>query len=598
MKRIFTLVGLAVCAMSQAQMTVRPNTNVYVNDVVLYVDQGLDIQANSNLYMRREAQLLQSPTKALSTNSGTGHLSVFQEGTSDEFDYNYWCAPVGVADGTSGNRPFSLAQLYRPTTLTASTIAATTSGLNGLASPLTISAYWIWTFVASTDYAEWVHAGTGNINPGLGFTMKGTDGSDATNIYGDGVLNQNAGAGQRYDFRGRPNDGNVSVTVAPAQWTLTGNPYPSALFVDAFLLDTGNATAIRGEAYYWEHNKAINSHFLADYEGGYGTYVPGTIAEGDGVYTAAMISTYNPDGSVDVPGSISTGLSVSRDYAPIGQGFMVEGLPASTGTATFRNSHRAFYRESLALSHFERPALGGVSTVENDARLPHLRLNATVNNSAVRELALILVPFATDGVDRGLDGRSPNGDELPMDVAFKIGTDKYVIQGVAFDVTKRLPLIVKSTDNASFRFNMPNVINFDESQDVFIYDAFDNSYHNITNGQTYEVTVPTGTHANRFEVTFQDSALGVPTIKTDSMSIVQNNDTQNFTISNPNGATIKSCSLYDMAGKLIMNKEKLGSQPQYDFSTQGYAEGVYIVKVVTDDKQDFGQKISVHRPRQ
>jgi hypothetical protein len=584
---IFFLLGASVVS---AQMTIRPNSSVYVDDVVLYVDQGIDIQNTGNLYLRRDAQLLQSRTKSASTNSGTGTLSVYQEGTSDGYDYNYWCAPVGVADGTNGNRPFSLAQIYQPVTVTSSILAATTSGLNGSANPLTISSYWIWTFVTSANYSEWVHAGTGAIAPGLGFTMKGTDGADATTILG--VQNNNGIGNQRYDFRGRPNDANIAVNVANGQWTLTGNPYPSALFVDAFLLDPSN-TAINAAAYYWEHQKNVDSHFLADYQGGYGTYVPGTIAAGDGVYTSAFINTYNPDGSVNVPGMIQTGLSINRDYAPIGQGFMIEGV--TSGTVTLRNAHREYYRESQPLSTFERSANPGAEEFL-DSRLPHIRLNAVIDEAAGRELALILVPFATDGLDRGLEGKSPDGSGLPKDAAFILDDEFYTIQGVAFDIDKRVPLVVKSNQSSMFSFSMPAVVNFDPFQSVYIYDALDGSYHSLNDDATYEVMVPQGTHSNRFEVTFRDAALGTHDFDSNTLQIVQNNIEGHLVISNPQGLELKKCRIYDMAGRLVMHKADLGTALETRLATIGLSEAVYIVKVSVGDK-DFGQKISVYRPK-
>ncbi len=587
MKRIVVLGMLMLLDVALAQMTIRPNSYVYVNDGLLYVDQGIDLQTDAKLYLRRDAQLLQSRTKSASTNLGVGVLSVFQEGTSDEYDYNYWCAPVGIADAIIGNRLFSLAQIYRPTTPLVSVGAGTTTGLNGTANPLVISSYWIWTFVTSSAYSSWFHVGTGNIAPGLGFTMKGTDGADGTDIYGNGVFNNDGFGNQRYDFRGRPNDANINVSVAAGQWTLTGNPYPSALFVDAFLLDPDN-TEINAAAYYWEHQKNIDSHFLADYEGGYGTYVPGTPAPGDGIYTSAFINTYNPDGSVDLPGMIQTGLAIRRDYAPIGQGFMVEGV--SGGQVTLKNSHREFYREGLPLSAFERPA--NRETPGDDQRLPHLRFTTVIDNLGGRELALILVPFATDGLDRGLEGKSPNGDELPKDVAFWLNNEKYVIQGVAFDPAKRIPLVVKSTGSSVFKFSLSGVVNFDASQPVFLYDALDNSYHSLNDGGVYEVLVPDGLHANRFQITFQDSALGVANLETTTLQIVQDNTSGELIIRNPQLFEITKCSLYDMAGRLVLEKIDLGNAAETRMSTGGLSEAIYVVKVETD-KKDFGQKISV-----
>jgi hypothetical protein len=43
------------------------------------------------------------------------------------------------------------------------------------------------------------------------------------------------GSAQRYDFRGKPNDGTIDIPVLLDELTLTGNPYPSALnFAEIF----------------------------------------------------------------------------------------------------------------------------------------------------------------------------------------------------------------------------------------------------------------------------------------------------------------------------------------------------------------------------
>jgi hypothetical protein len=324
-----------------SQVYVSPNSYVYVKDQLVFVKQGINLQNNGNIYLRKEGQLLQGTT-ASSSNLGLGKLSVFQEGTSDNFDYNYWCSPIGNASAASGNENFGITMLNQPTTLTASTAATILpySSLNGTANPLSISSHWIWKYLSGTAYSEWIYAGnTSIVGAGEGFTMKGTSGTDATTI--DGVQNNSGGTGnQRYDFRGKPNDGNITVNVGLNKLTLTGNPYPSALHVNGFLLDAGN-TASTGIAYYWEQKKSVNSHYLASYEGGYGTFSPVSLAS-NGVYVSATFDTYNPDGTLNSMG-LSSGLVIERKYAPIGQGFMVKG--SAGGTLTLKNSHRVYYKE-------------------------------------------------------------------------------------------------------------------------------------------------------------------------------------------------------------------------------------------------------------
>jgi hypothetical protein len=74
--------------------------------------------------------------------------------------------------------------------------------------------------VASSGYTKLGKVGSSSaINAGEGFTMKGTSGTNTTTVN----LVQNNPGEQRYDFRGKPNDGTISITVLNLQFTLTGN---------------------------------------------------------------------------------------------------------------------------------------------------------------------------------------------------------------------------------------------------------------------------------------------------------------------------------------------------------------------------------------
>lgn len=583
MKQIFTLFAAMVCASASSQLYVSPNSYMYVNDQIVYVKQNINLQNNGNIYLRREAQLLQGTTGS-STNQGAGKLSVYQEGTSDNFDYNYWCSPVGNATASSGNESFGIGMLGVPTSTTATTPASVIGGLDGTAVPFSVSSAWIYKFINSDNYSQWVFVGSANnIAPGQGFTMKGTSGVDPTVV--DGVQN-NPGGAQRYDFRGKPNDGNISVNVGADQLTLTGNPYPSALHVNAFLLDPSNA-ACTGIAYYWEQNKSVNSHYLQQYQGGYGTYSPISVGS-NGVYVPATFDTYDGSGNLNATGT-SSGLVIERKYAPIGQGFMIKGL--SNGSVTLKNSHREYYKESGALSRFERMASSSQMPPDETGAVPQIRLNAILNNQFTRQVALVFVPEATDGVDRGIDALSPAGDDLPNDVYFVLDGGKYVIQGVNFDVNRRIPIGIKSAANSTFRFYIPETIAFNPNQQVYIYDAADGSYHNIRTG-TYDVTLEAGTWENRFQVTFLDGSLDIAVHQQHGIDIIQNNNSRILSVVNPNGKFLEECSVFDMAGKRLIS-EKSPAQME-SIPTADWSDGVYVARVKYDGGE-FSKKIVVSR---
>lgn len=600
-KKIVITVLIILFSLSNlcAQLYVSNNSYFYNKGALVYVKDYVNLNgANSNFYLRNEGQLLQDVTKVASTNTGIGKLSVFQEGTVNNYAYNYWCSPIGNASASSGNENFGITMLNQPTGLTTFNPSNAITGYDGTTSnaSLNIAKYWIWKYVASSVYDPgglgWIHVqDASTVFPGQGFTMKGSTSASIDNTNVGEVAVNNPGSKQRYDFRGKPNDGDISVSVANNNLTLTGNPYPSALHVNAFLLDPANTSCTR-VAYYWEQDKTIASHNLVDYRGGYGTFTPVSLIS-NGVYVPATFDSYNPDGTFNTVGS-SSGLSIIRKYAPIGQGFMIKGTAA--GTVTLKNTHRDFYKESNPLnqSQFER-----ISNHSNDQPItgstndvPHLRINTIMNNQFTRQVALILVPEATDAVDPGIDGLSPADENLPNDMYFFLDNNRYVIEGVNFDISKRIPVGIKSTNNATFKFNVANVINFDQNQTVYMFDALDNSYHDIKNG-SYEVTLPTGIYNNRFEVTFTTQILSTNLPIKDSFAIVQNNTSGQLSISNPNLIETKSISLYDINGRLILNNNKIETKALYSFPTSGYSDGVYIVKIITSDNQNLSQKVII-----
>ncbi|WP_264536645.1 T9SS type A sorting domain-containing protein [Flavobacterium sp. N1736] len=598
MKKTLLLLSLLISFQNFAQVSIGANTPVYVKNQVLYVGKNINLASNSNLYLRNNSQLVQGTT-GLTSNTGTGIISIYQEGTSDNFDYNYWCSPVGRNIATSVNNNFGITQLYQPATSTVSSTAVILpiGSYNGSANPLTIASHWIYKLINANNYSQWVQVGsTSAIAPGEGFTMKGTSGSDNTDPEGTGIVNNPGIGAQRYDFRGKPNDGNISVAVGSNDAaTLTGNPYPSALHLNAFLLDPANTSAT-GIAYFWQQDKNVNSHFLSAYRGGYAAYSPIDMLS-NGVYVAATFRSYNGDGTVNNNPPTGTSPVVARKYLPIGQGFLINGT--SNGFVTFKNSHRVFYKENSGLSQFEKPARN-LSAKSNDnedgppvppSALIYLKLNTIINKEFTRQLALAFVADATDGIDRGVDAKNMD-DDLPNDVSFWIENGNYVIQGVTLDFSKKIPLSVKAATSTVFKFYISETADFDESQNIYIYDSLNMSYHDIKNS-TYEVEVAPGTYTERFKISFTNETLGInDEIKTDFF-IFQDNKNQFLKALNPNNVIVKSFVLYDILGRAVISKENLGVEQNYTFSTSGISSGMYIATFLTDENIKITQKIII-----
>lgn len=596
------LVGLFCFVQVNSQMFVSNNSSVYVNNQVIFIKSGLELNGgNSNFYLRNEGQLLQGITAA-SQNKGEGNLSVYQEGSVNNFQYNYWCSPVGTSEATAGNSSFGITQLKDIATSTTSTAITVlpSNNYNGTASPLAVAPYWIWKLPA-TAASAWVFVGSAaSLKAGEGFTMKGTAGANTTTVNG---IQNNPGSKQRYDFRGKPNDGTISIPVLNEKLVLTGNPYPSAIDLSAFLMNATNSTGI---AYFWEQDKTNNSHYVADYRGGYGTYSP-MGGSGNGIYTPATFFSY--DGAGNQGSSTGTGGTYERRFSPVGQGFLIRGT--ADGTVEMKNNYRTFVKESkVTFSEFEKnsaankkysnssflaniPSVSGFDyTTVDTTPNPQIRFNTLLNNEGVLQIVLAFNPNATDDADHGMDALSTSMS-TPADVYFVMQNREYVIDAVQFDINKRIAIGFKNAAQANYKISVNEIINFTDSEEIYLHDKTADTYHDIKNA-FYELSLPAGVNNNQFEITFKKgTTLGINEVENTNFVMYQNNDTKNLIINNPEQKELVSCNLYDIVGKLIFSKDNLGSDAAYNFSTTGLSDGIYIVKLNTNEETSVSQKIII-----
>lgn len=639
-KILLTSLLFAFTGVVNAQLFVKDGSYVFMTNQYMTVTQDVNLNNTGNFYLRNTSQLLQKGS-AGSVNTGTGKLSVFQEGTVNNFQYNYWCSPVG--SGTAGN-PFGVSLLNRPTGLISATPAEIlpTNSHNGTAtggasSTMQIAPYWVWRFVnLSPAYANWQYVGNAlTLNPGEGFSMKGTSGSDATFadaaednelIAGVQPKANNTGSAQRYDFRGRPNDGNISVAVSNTNFTLVGNPYSSAINLNMYLVENTGRTynpvtgvvsgaasgPISGEAYFWEHSKSANTHLLVGYVGGYGTYVAngGDIGT-PGTWVAATWNTYDGYGNQISTGA-STGSNFKRQFSPIGQGFMVKGTAA--GSSVMKNKYRVFVREDVANnSTFEKtsnsnhsgngqnwgeiPNVEGIDyTLLSKLPVPQIKLETILNNQLSIEVAMAFNPVTTDNYDLGYDGISPDINSPNLVYFGQNNNDKKcVITTLPFDMEKRIPIAFKCAAQSTFKVKVSNIINFTDSDNVYIHDKETGIYHDIKNGE-FNTSLPAGENNTRFEVTFKNFdvlANDNNNLAADSFSVFQNNTKSMLTIVNTLGKDISNCTIYDVTGKMVITKKNLGKSNLIELPTNALSDGVYIVKLNTADNLSIEKKVIV-----
>ncbi|MFT5249661.1 MAG: hypothetical protein ACI93P_001388 [bacterium] len=630
MKKLLILtVLLTYSATMFSQLFVRPNPSsstdsyVYVNDEILFVEQDINLEINTNdadtqasIYLRDGAQLIQGDSNT--PNKGSGQLSVYQNAPdSDQWTYNYWCSPIGnplyLGTGVAGNKNMSIRILYDIQNLTRSNPTIRTNSYNGSSIPLTISKRWIYTkprgLEAESDY---VHMGdTHYINPGMGFTMKGVD---ATPVGGTG------GVGFNYDFRGRPNNGDLDIDVYDSELTLSGNPYPSALDLNRVFWDPANSEIDHFS--YWDEDKDCNSHYYAENEGGYGTFAPGAsnpngistdVDFETGTYVRPTFKVWNAGGGSNT-GLGTQGLLYDRRFAPIGQGFMIVPNTTIDGIVTIKNSHRRYIKEGDN-SDFRINDNNTTSNGErsNDDRTDpdpdpvstksQLRINTTFGESHIRQMVLAFSDQSTQGYDRGLDARHPMdavGAEIYFPVRYNGVKTPFVIQTVPFSIDRIVPIdFIINTYPGKTEITV--VENIDFNAVAYFYDRLERTYQEITNGHIAGVDLGPGEYKRRFAILFQsrrevlENSEGTNAKEETRANVdfFQNNPSKQLEIRNPEGYDIKTAMVYDMAGKLVISKSNLGTNNIITLSTSNVTDGIYLVRLLTSDNINIDHKMII-----
>lgn len=607
-----------------AQLYVKPNGGnanyIFVNDEVLFVEDNINLTTNSSaigeessIYLRRSAQLIQGTGTTL--NSGNGSISVTQNTpNADRYDYTYWCSPVGNPNG-SGNRWFGMARMNDSTAIITSTLALTTPAYDGIESPMTISTRWLYMKPRGQEaYTDYVKFSTYNAVPsGMGFTMKGL-----------GTANHD----QNYDFRGRANNGDISVTIFPSpEYTLAGNPYPSALDLNRVFYDSENIDI--GQFRYWDEDHNIDGHLYSQNQGGYGIYTPGLEDPNGtvdtGIYIPPVFSIWEYGGT-NPGGTGLTGEIYKRRFAPIGQGILIEADPIffDDGIVVLKNEHRRYIKEDGNSSVFHRPepgngnsgmtAAAGENTGATESSLvnpimPQIRINTTFGESHIRQLVLAFLDESTDGYDRGLDGLSPMDASseayFPVPVGQDTNIKPFVISTSPYSIGKTIPISVELSEQTKLEIKAIEEINLPTSN-VYFWDSLNNSMEKITGGDSATILLDQGDYIDRFYIVFRGVTMGDPS-STDpagrpdgqvvSVDFFQNNAIGQLEVSNPKGYDIKNAYVFDMSGKMVINRNNIGTEQNFTFPTSNLSDGVYLVKLTTEDNIDINYKITIHNKR-
>ncbi|HSP83403.1 MAG TPA: LamG-like jellyroll fold domain-containing protein, partial [Gillisia sp.] len=335
------------------------------------------LKLNGIIDLVGESQLIQTDSStpgqtiiSVLDESSTGYLERDQQGTANSYNYNYWSSPVSM-QGAANNSSYTVAGVKKDGTNSNTTnhpnlnFGAWHEFADGaFSSPRKVSNYWLHKFRGTANvYSEWKHIGsTGTLNAGEGYTMKGTSGKAKIED------------SQNYVFKGKPNNGTIPLNIQQNQNYLLGNPYPSAIDIDKFILDnlnsadvaggTNSKNVFNGAVYFWDHFAGGDTHILLEYIGGYATR---NLIDG----VPAISNDFR------IKANDAKGNKIPGQYMPVAQGFFINSvidpemagnISVDGGDIIFKNSQRAFMRENPETSIFLKPEVQTKQSQKTDIR--------------------------------------------------------------------------------------------------------------------------------------------------------------------------------------------------------------------------------------
>jgi hypothetical protein len=382
-------------------------------------------------------------------------------------------------------------------------------------------------------------------------------------IRGPNTYSNTAKADYPAEFKGVPNNGALTgETMVAGKFYLIGNPYPSALSADAFIIQN---TFLEGTLYFWTHNTPVV--LTAAYK-----------------YSSTDYASYNLTGGVGTGTSALSGNPSNNDQRPsgfigAGQSFFAAGT--SAGTVAFNNDMR---RDAAKNTQFFKSA-----EKETVIEKHRLWLNMTNTEGAFKQMLVGYIQGASNEYESRFDGLSFDANPY-IDFYSVANGNNYVIQARAlpFANTDLVPLGYRTTIAGDFTIAIYEADGELKNQVVYLEDKTTGTIHDLTQSD-YKFTTAKGTFADRFVLRYTDKTLGtgdfenignglLVSVKDKAIKVVSSKE------------NIKEVTIYDVSGKLLYNKKKAATTELQIQNLQS-SNQVLLVKITLDNNFTTTKKI-------
>jgi hypothetical protein len=379
------------------------------------------IENNGSVEINENANLIQTASSDL--NTGGNDYTYKRTGNANNAYFNIWSSPVA-------NQPIH-----------------DNGGVFSNTNPCDI-------FYFDANAQNWSH----DFSPGYSTTCNGNAVTFTSSFVisgGDNLMNSGEGyfvpgnsTSQRV-FNGRVHNANISVPVVSpnisnnnwsgTNWNLLGNPYPSAISIQAFRDANSSLIANNSAMYFWDNQSSPN-------------------------YNEADYVTVNSAGFVN---SNRATYGTAPASIPAGQGFMIEA--SQNGNITFQND----FRTTVGNNRFYKNSSHNKSGSK-------VWVRATHPSGAKSDILVAFLDQATNGRDRDYDAVKNEGNSyLSFSTLIENDTNRgYVIQGLpkaSLQETTSIQLKLNCDSAANYKFEKIHSLDFDN--EIYLVDLKnDNSY--------------------------------------------------------------------------------------------------------------------------
>lgn len=513
--------------------------NIQANDFVLIQN---DLTNNGTLNVFNNGSLVQVNDLGINT----GNISCQRIASVKLQDYVYWSSPVSGFDvnNISPSTPAYYHWEWNPTILNP----------NG-------------------GEGNWVNVSTTMLG-GKGYIVRAPNGfSNAANqnwiaAFNNGVPNN----GVYTPTIARGNDlgagtagpNGVMRTATDDNWNLLGNPYPSAISIETFLMANPQ---LDGFVRLWTHGTLPSSGIANPF---YNDFVSN--------YTASDYIAINGVGATSGPGTLSV--------IGAGQGFftLMNSGAATTTTATFNNAMRnigysnsQFYRNSNSVE----PTLGG--NIERHRIWLDL---VSPTNETTRTL-VAYVEGATAEKDRMFDALTDY--KLVQNFYSLIDDQVMSIQGkgLPFNREDKVSLGIKVPSNGVYKIAIGAVDGlFEQGQTIYLEDKFLGVIHDLRQNP-YSFTGTSGILNDRFVLRYTNATLGNEDFENDSNVLISSSDV--ITVYS-NKETIQNIQIHNVLGQLLVNEKNVNSET-FEINTLQKNKAPLIIQVTLKNGKKVSKKL-------